>query len=83
MQYQSVELILFLEVWESHILHVYINKFFLVTYVFASIYISNLAIVIMSWQFTNDHRDRGLNPGRVIPKTQKMILDVALFSTQH
>ena len=26
---------------------------------------------------------RGLIPGQVIPKTQKMVLDAALFSTQH
>ena len=27
--------------------------------------------------------DQGSIPGRVIPKTQKTVLDVALFSTQH
>ena len=27
--------------------------------------------------------DRGSIPGRVIPKTQKMVLDAALLSTQH
>ena len=26
---------------------------------------------------------RGSNPGRVIPKTQKIILDTALLNTQH
>ena len=37
----------------------------------------------MSRVFTNSQRDRGSIPGRVIPKTLKMVLDVALLSTQH
>ena len=35
----------------------------------------------MSWVFANG--PRGDNPGRVIPKTQKMVLDAALLSTQY
>ena len=37
----------------------------------------------MSWVFANGPGDRGLIPGRVIPKTQKMVLDAALLNTQH
>ena len=33
--------------------------------------------------FANGQRDRGSTPGRVIPKTQKMILDAFLLNTQH
>ena len=33
--------------------------------------------------FADDPGDRGSIPGRVILKTQKMILDVVLLSTQH
>ena len=33
--------------------------------------------------FTNGSGDRGSIPGRVIPKTQKMVLDAALLNTQH
>ena len=33
--------------------------------------------------FANGPGDRGSVPGRVIPKTQKMVLDAALLSTQH
>ena len=33
--------------------------------------------------FTNDPGDHGSIPGRVIPKTQKMVLDAALLKTQH
>ena len=33
--------------------------------------------------FTNGPGDLGSIPGRVIPKTQKMVLDVDLFNTQH
>ena len=33
--------------------------------------------------FSNCPGDRGSIPGRVIPKTQKMVFDAALLSTQH
>ena len=32
--------------------------------------------------FTNGLEDQGLIPGRVIPKTQKMVLDASLLNTQ-
>ena len=38
---------------------------------------------LMSWVFANDLGDRGSIPGRVIPKTQKMVLDAAWLSIQH
>ena len=41
------------------------------------------AIGLMSRVFTNGPEDRGSIPGRVIPKTKKMVLDAALLSTQH
>ena len=37
----------------------------------------------MSRVFANGPGDWGSIPGRVIPKTQKMVLDAALLSTQH
>ena len=37
----------------------------------------------MSRVYTNGPGDRGSIPGRVIPKTQKMVLDAALLNTQH
>ena len=40
-------------------------------------------IGIMVRVFANDPEDRGSIPGRVMPKTQKMVLDSALLSTQH
>ncbi len=33
--------------------------------------------------FANGPGDRGSIPGRIIPKTQKMVLDVTLLNTQH
>ena len=33
--------------------------------------------------FANGPGDRGSIPGRLISKTQKMVLDTALLSTQH
>ena len=41
------------------------------------------AIDLMSWVFTNGPGDRGSIPGRVKPKTKKMVLDAALLNTQH
>ena len=37
----------------------------------------------MSIVFTNGPGDLGSIPGRVLPKTQQMVLDAALLSTQH
>ena len=37
----------------------------------------------MSRVFANSLGDQGSVPGRVIPKTQKMVLDDALLSTPH
>ena len=33
--------------------------------------------------FNNSSEDRGYIPGRVIPKTQKMVLNAALLNTEH
>ena len=40
-------------------------------------------ISLMGRVFTNGPGDRVSISGRVIPKTQKMVLDVALLSIQH
>ena len=37
----------------------------------------------MSRVFANSLGDEGSIPGRVMPKTQKMVLDAALLSPQH
>ena len=37
----------------------------------------------MSRVFTNGPGDRASIPGRVIQKTQKMVLDAAFLNTQH
>ena len=37
----------------------------------------------MSRVFANGPGDQGSVPGRVIPKTKKMVLDAVLLSTQH
>ena len=37
----------------------------------------------MSQMFANGLGDWGSIPGQIIPKTQKMVLDAALFNTQH
>ena len=45
--------------------------------------VCNGAIGLMSRVFRNDPGDRGLMPGRVIPKTQKMVLDSVLLNAQR
>ena len=40
-------------------------------------------IDLMGSVFANGLGDRGSIPGRVIPKTQKMVFDAALLDTQH
>ena len=37
----------------------------------------------MNRVFANGLEDRGSVPGRVIPKTQKMVFDAALLTTQY
>ena len=41
------------------------------------------AINLMSRVFANGLGDRDSIPGRVIPKTQNIVLDATLLSTQH
>ena len=43
--------------------------------------VKTLAACLISRVFANGPEDRGSIPGRVIPKTQKMVLDAALFNT--
>ena len=40
-------------------------------------------IGLLSRVFANGPGDRGLIPGRVILKTQKIVLDAALLNSQH
>ncbi len=47
--------------------------------IYDGMYVRNMVNVV----FINGPEDRGSIPGRVIPKTQKMVLDVALLNTRH
>ena len=47
-----------------------------------SITLNTYKFGLMSRVFTDGLRDRGSISGRVIPKTQKMVFDVALLNTQ-
>ena len=44
---------------------------------------ANVSQFVFIVLFASGPRDRGSIPGRVIPKTQKMVLDSALLNTQH
>ena len=45
--------------------------------------ITDRSIGLMITVFANGPGDHGSIPGWVIPKTQKMVLDATLLSTQH
>ena len=46
-------------------------------------HLKELDIGLMVRVFSNDPGDWGSIPGRVISKTQKMIIDISLLNTQH
>ena len=54
----------------------------MVIYIYIYIYI-DMDIGLGVRVFANGPGDLGSIPGRVIPKTQKMVLDASLLSTQH
>ena len=45
--------------------------------------VNSLSFSIMVSVFANSPGDLGSIPDRVIPKTQKMVLDASLLNTQH
>ena len=61
---------LFANSYEIPIISMYYNCF-----------IPNMGVMVRV--FANHPGDRGSIPGRVISKTQKMVLDVSLLNTQH
>ena len=50
-------------------------------YIYIYIYIPDIGLAVR--MFANGPGDLGSIPGRVIPKTQKMVLDASLLNTQH
>ena len=51
------------------------------TYIYIYIYLPDIGLAVRV--FANGPGDLGSIPGRVIPKTQKMVLDTSLLNTQH
>ena len=52
-------------------------------FVWVRVFRNFMKLILMSRVFANCPGDRGQIPGRVIPKNQKMVLDVVLLNTQH
>ena len=52
-----------------------------IKYHFLSLLIPDIGLAVRV--FANGPGDLGSIPGRVIPKTQKMVLDASLLNTQH
>ena len=50
-------------------------------YIYIYIYVRYIGLAVRV--FANGPGDLGSIPGRVIPKTQKMVLDASLLNTQH
>ena len=65
-------------------IYIYIYPYIYI-YIYICIYIYTLyqPIGLGGKVFTNGLGDRGSIPGRVIPKTQKMVLDTSLLNTQN
>ena len=62
------------------------HLFFFFIYIFLKKYIDYKVLLDIGLGvrvFANGPGDLGSIPGRVIPKTQKMVLDASLLSTQH
>ena len=57
----------------SSFFHIYISIILIYTYV----------IGLVGRVYANGSEDRGSVPGRVIPKTQNIVLDTTLLNTQH
>ena len=57
-------------------MHIYIY-----VYIYIYIYLPDIGQAVRV--FANGPGDLGSIPGRVLPKTQKMVLDVSLLNTQH
>ena len=74
-----------LVVWESHWVYIYIYIFCEVFFFFFvhNYMISVPDIGLAVRVFANGAGDQGSIPGRVIPKTQKIVLDASLLNTQH
>ena len=49
--------------------------------IYVCIYVPDIGLAVRV--FANGPGDLGSIPGRVIPKTQKMVLDASLLNTQH
>ena len=60
-----------------------INPLFVLSLMFSRITMFNQLIGLMGRVFANGPGDPGSIPGRVIPKTQKMVLDASLLYTQQ
>ena len=50
-------------------------------HVYSSLFVPDIGLAVRV--FANGPGDLGSIPGRVIPKTQKMVLDAFLLNTQH
>ena len=66
-----------------HRLHLLSKDFGVLVCLWMTIYIVRFNRTLAVRVFANGPGDLGSIPGRVIPKTQKMVLDTSLLNTQH
>ena len=60
---------------------IYIHVF-VIMYIYVTVCII-YKYIVLGRVFTNGLGDQGSIPGRVMPKTQKIVLGISLFNTQH
>ena len=68
-------------IWENYVHSTFVFTFFM--QLFLKSFYTHQPLGIIGRVFPNGPGDRGLIPGLIIPKTQKMILDTSLLNTQH
>ena len=69
---------------QAHYNHTFVHSqpHYIYIYIYTHTH-THRTVNLMSRVLANGPGGRGSIPGRVIPKAQKMVLDVALLSTQH
>ena len=80
--WKLIGLVWFNGIWTT-VVYLMSNAVYIYIYIYIYIYSFWPDIGLAVRVFANRPGDLGSIPGRVIPKTQKMVLDASLLNTQH
>ena len=82
--YMYIYIYRYIYIYTYMYLYMYIYAYiYIYIYVYICIYICMYIYGLLCRVFNNGLGNRGSILGRVIPKTQKMVLDTSLLNTQH